>query len=526
LTALGEPQPSIVVFDPACGSGEFLRESLRQLQIRGYPGHIKLMGWDISEAACDMANFVLAWEIRDTQANATVEISRLNSLSIDWPEHVDIVLMNPPFVAWENLNAQQREEVADVLGELSRPRPDLSHAFLWKAASCLRDQGSLGSILPASFLDGQSAQRLRGRLREQMSPRLIARLGSHLLFPSAMIDAAFYVATKKTNPQEPAVAFWADHRLSSNAAGLRTLRKIRQLQGPHSYPVVKEGFSIYLNSELGRSDDSWAPRPYNSWVLLQKLNHLPRVKDLFDVKQGVRTGHNPTFLLNKNEWLDLPKDERRYFRPAVVNKSIQKGSLQDLVYVFYPYSGYEIKSEEMLRNSLHNYYHKHLLPNKKNLQARARVNVERWWELTLHRAWQVDHDPKLVSTYFGDVGSFAWDQTGDFVVVQGFCWLPKQPRAAELFPRKLGFAYLAILNSSLFSQLLSAVSNHVGGGQWNLSKRFVDKIPIPDLTDEAINPALISQLSKIGERFHSGLAVDDDQVEELVYSLFGVDQTS
>ena len=53
---------SITVFDPACGSGEFLRESIRQLRIGKFTGKINLIGWDISQAACDMASFVLAWE--------------------------------------------------------------------------------------------------------------------------------------------------------------------------------------------------------------------------------------------------------------------------------------------------------------------------------------------------------------------------------------------------------------------------------------------------------------------------------
>ncbi len=526
FAALNKGQQAIVIFDPACGSGEFLREALRQLKLNKFGGQIKLIGWDDSEAACDMANFVLAWETRGIRAEVTVQILCTNSLRSDqeWPKDVDLVLMNPPFVSWQDMNSLQREAVTDILGELTTRRPDLSHAFLWKASSCIRAGGVLGSILPASFLDGTSAEKLRDRLSEQMSPKLIARLGSHLLFAGAMIDTAFYVAKKEAGTKEPAVAFWADHRTSSTSAGLRALRKTRYFGGPNTYPLIKDGFSIYLNPTLGRNSNNWVPRPYSSWKLLQSLNHLPKVKDLFDVKQGILTGHNPAFVLKKNEWINLPEDEKQYFRPAVVNKSIQHGFLGDVAYVFYPYDNNEIESEHELRKVLKEYYKEYLLPVKSAFLARQTVKPKRWWELIRHRAWQVDRSPKLVSTYFGDAGSFAWDATGDFVVVQGYCWLPKRAKSSKSFPQKVGLAYLAVLNSSLFSELLSATSNHVGGGQWNLSKRFVNNIAIPDLFSDQLSPTIISELSTIGKRIQAGLAVDDKQQGELLNLLYGIDR--
>src|SRR5690606_36483933 len=42
----------LTIFDPACGSGEFLREALRQLELCGYVGRVRVVGFDISSAAC------------------------------------------------------------------------------------------------------------------------------------------------------------------------------------------------------------------------------------------------------------------------------------------------------------------------------------------------------------------------------------------------------------------------------------------------------------------------------------------
>lgn len=517
FSAFIELPNTITIFDPACGSGEFLREALRQLNLRDYPGKVKLIGWDVSRIACFMASFILACEMRDTSATerVTIEIRNVDSLSADqiWPNNVDVVLMNPPFVSWEDMTASHKQYVRDIMGKLMSRRPDLSHAFVWKSIPCLRDRGVIGTVLPASLLDGESAIALRRQLGEQLAPRLIARLGSQILFPGAMIDAALYIAKKDPAIKEPTIAFWADYHLNSNSLGLRVLRKIRSQPNSAFNTEIGEGYSIYLNPSLGHGGESWAPRPYSSWKLMQGLKHLPKAQNLFDVRQGIRTGLNEAFLIEKERWLALPKRERFYFRPAVVNKSIRHGFLTDITYCFYPYGESGIATEGELEKKVGEFYHEYLLPNKEKLLVRASVHPQRWWGLTRPREWQTKQFAKIVSTYFGDAGSFAWDETGDFVVVQGFAWIPK---GDKVLPVKISLAYLAVLNSPIFSSLLSAVSNNIGGGQWNLSPKFVNNIAIPDLLDVQVDPSVLSQLAEIGKCIREGYPVSDEKQNELL----------
>jgi hypothetical protein len=194
----------------------------------------------------------------------------------------------------------------------------------------------------------------------------------------------------------------------------------------------------------------------------------------------------------------------------------------DSAYVFYPHGKTSIDTEDELEKQVKVYYRDFLLPNRDVLQKRAKINTQRWWALTWHRTWQEEAEPKLVTTYFGDAGSFAWDSTGEFIVVQGYAWLHKPRKAFKALPATVGLAYLAIINSRVFSELLSATSNHVGGGQWNLSKRFVDNIPIPDLLNEEIEPDLISELSGIGKNIQACKAISDERREELVKSVYGL----
>jgi adenine-specific DNA-methyltransferase len=512
---------SITVFDPACGSGEFLRESIRQLRLGTFKGTINLIGWDISQAACDMASFVLSWEQQADVSGVTVEISRADSMgNTPWPTRVDMLLMNPPFVSYEFLSSDQRDSLRQLLGSMATGRYDLSSGFIWKAIKSLGRNGVFGAIIPSSFLEASATAKVRKEMSGQVRLHLIARLGSPLLFSDALVDAAAMVGKIGNGPNRSGTAFWADYRSSSTTAGLRELR--RATAGGTTNPVVMDGFSIYHDT-LGPSDESWAPRSYEARTLLRSLLGLPRVNDLFEIKTGARSGKLKTFQVNKQQWHALPPAERPYFRPAVVNESISFGVLSDFKYIFYPYGNQWIETEEELELNVHTFYKEVLKPSEPDLRKRSsKRDSDRWWEMSEPRTWQFHREPKIVSVSFGDSGSFAYDALGEYVVVQGYCWRPLK-KVAEGRPPSVNIAraYLALLNSNLMSRLLPAVSSQVQGGQWDLSARLLERIPLPNLFAE-MDSLLLSTLANLGAAIERGESIDSKVLSEAAGAAFGV----
>jgi hypothetical protein len=147
----------------------------------------------------------------------------------------------------------------------------------------------------------------------------------------------------------------------------------------------------------------------------------------------------------------------------------------------------------------------------------AKAN-QNWWDLLRHRSWQIEDGSKIVSKYFGKSRSFAFDQTGDFVVVVGSAWLlNKGAVELDVTDVEIYFALLAYLSSSIAEDLLKYVSIQVSGGQWDLSNKYLKSLPIPDLV--RLDPARLNELVQMGMRISEGRIDNWGSADDLVRSI-------
>ncbi len=506
----------ISILDPACGSAEFLREALRQLKINGYEGNVEIFGWDISTIACEMSRFILQYE-NNTEWNGKVKIKIENgdSLCKEWVKgnHFDLILMNPPFRAFENLG-EIKSIVEKELGNLKSGQPDMASVFWKKASEATAIDGALGLIMPHSLISAETYRKLREYIKEDigMDFSLIARLGSAGLFEKAMIIPSVLVGVKKSKSNAHTV-LWTNHQQDAVYTALRKLRIYRNLDIPT--PIINKEFSIYENIFLtNHQTGSWKVNSFQMFQLSEKLKSFNKVEDLFKITRGADAGNNAAFILLKQEWQSLPKREQEYFRPCIMRDSIKNGQLNDGLYLFYPYGNKLILTETELLENLSIYFENKLSKLKTKLKARKGFE-NKWWELSRPRSF---HDkPKLVSAYFGRAGYFAFDKTGAYVVAQSFAWLPKNK---ELEQENYYFAYLALLHAKIINKLLEMVCNVLEGGYFDLSKHYIDKMPLPNLTkaDESI----LTYLIKTGKEIHYGKEIDAETLNQVVSNAYGL----
>jgi len=543
-------RPSIVVLDPACGSGAFLHEVLRALRRADYRGEVELLGKDISAQAVAMARFVLRRASQDWAEGRIKQIDITVGNSLD-PDIValpaaDLVVMNPPFISWAGLSSEQRDEVRDALGTLYVGQPDFSMAFVLRALRSVRESGAIGTLIPASLLVAQTAKKWRHALLDLASLNFLAVIGDYGLFPHALVQVAALVMSKNepANSKPEYLSLWTNETRGVAGEAMRALRRCSNTV--HSGPLTGKGWRVGQDSALQlRAEVDWRPKPKILEPILPAIKDTAgnSVKDLFEVAEGIRTGMREAFFLSADRHEAFSEAEKRYFRPVAENRNISDGRIYSGDYLFYPYSKGlpPIDDENALQKAVPRFYEENLLPNKDSLGKRVAITRRlgkqstRWWDLNWHRPWLVEPRSKIVTAYFGQSGSFSCDLVGNLVIVQGHGWLPStklkrshkslDERVTEKMSPFFLAAYVSLLNSEIFTSLLTEYCPHVAGGQFNLSKRFVDTIPLPNLPAIAADSArgnMVFELEKQGTALITGNATSPARINQISALLYGI----
>lgn len=514
----------IKIFDPACGSSEFLVEALKQLNELDYKGKIEVHGSDISETAINTSKFLLTYEKRTIwKDKLEFELNLVeDSLTENWDNDYDLILMNPPFTSWELLNTKDRREaIREALGtSFIGKKPNQASAFFRKAIDHLNDDGVIGCVIPSSILTLDSYSKLRKDINEFIDIKLLGKLGN-FIFEDALTDVSFFIG-KKPKTRSSSTIIWTRNEKGVAQEALRDLRK-SIYNNQITFDSVD--FSIYQPISFPILMESWKPVSLRENEFLKAIKRfelekkLVTIKEVFNVKQGINSGNNKLFKISKLEYSEIPNDEKKYFKPVVDNGSIENFKLIPNKYVWYPYdqNGIMIKSEEEFEKKAPQFYAK-LIPFKKILSDRARKNEDNWWHLSEHRNWLLKSEPRLVSARFGNSNSFAFDQEGNYIVENGNAWLPKKE-----FSENDYYFYLAIFTSSFFDKLLSIHSKQLSGGKWfDLGRKYSQWIQVPNVnSSEVRNSDGYLILADIGREVFQGnyyaKSISDKILEQYFY---------
>lgn len=491
----------ISILDPSCGSSEFLVEVLKQLRNGGFNGKIIVKGFDSSDSAIRTSKFLLAYEGRKQWNNSIdLDIRKVkDSLIEDWGEN-DIILMNPPFSSWELLKEKEsRDNVLSILKDVvKKERPNQATAFFYKASQSLKRNGIIGCILPTAFLYSEIYSDLRNELYEELSFKILAKLGNYV-FEDALTDVSFLVAVKSKSMISPKL-IW-----TKNEKGIvqETLREFRKMNANNEHSIKNKAYSIYTPQYFPILENSWKIISLDESKFIKELEifksdgRLSAISEIFDIQTGALMGVKNIFKISIEEYYSYNENERRFFRPVLTNFSIRSGKITIKEYVWFPYNkeGIIFKDENDLNHL--SFYNNRLLPNKESLERRKGIIY--WWGLTRPRTWQYSKEPRLFSNRFGNSNSFAFDKNGSCIIQEGNAYLPK-----EDFTYSDYYFYLAIFSSDLFDLLLSIYSKPIMSG-YDLGKIQIKSIPIPkiqkDLQGEG-SPYI--QLSELGKELEKG----------------------
>lgn len=511
----------ISVFDPACGSSEFLLEILKQLSDNKYQGRVFITGWDSSRNAIQTSKFLLNYE-KVTHWNDRLVINLEvvdDSLIKNWDFEYDLILMNPPFLSWELLTKGQREIVSSVFNN-DITKPNEAVAFLQKAIDSMKSGSIIGCIMPTQFFNSSNYGIIRSQMKDSLTTLVAGKLGNYI-FENVLTDVSMYIGYKPTQ-YESTKLIWCKNEAGVAQDALCALRKV---DAGNLRELLTEKFSIYIPSSYPDGGNSWKIVSKQDLILKEKLQRnlsigkLKTINEIFSIKQGIRTGYNKLFIITKEQYDDLTEIEKSFYRKSVDNGTINDARLLIGNYIWYPYdlNGLSIQSEDDL-SKLAPWTYTRLYPHKDRLIARASLsNKQIWWSLSRHREWLLKHNPRIVSTEFGNSHSFSLDMFGEYAIERGLAWIPR-----KVFTEEDYFFYLAFFNSSFFNKLLSIYSRELAGTNvYDLGAKFSNHIPAPCVYDKWLRKTnLYSQLVALGKLImEDGYSYYITKIDSLLFDL-------
>ncbi|WP_346696413.1 N-6 DNA methylase [Barnesiella viscericola] len=477
---------SIKILDPACGSGAFLLESLKILKDRGYMGKIHIIGWDCSPSAISTVTFLLNYEQRKQWGvkKLIYDVKLVeDSLLENWDDDYDLIVMNPPFLAWELIKSNNSKDaiLSALTGVTLKKRPNQAAAFFYQAINSLAPKGVLGAVLPSSILLLDQYAQLRDKILQKCKLRAIARLGN-FIFEDALADVSFIIAKYELDERNPE-AIWCRNRKGIAYDAIKSWRKMKYNQIPN---FSTDDFSIYTTSRFPIINNNWNIIPMRDEQFLyllknwQCIGKLVPLTDIFDIYQGLLTGKKGIFEISISEYKQLPDDEKIYYRPLINSGTINCGKIQIKNYIWFPYNknGVTINSENDLQRLRETW--NHIAPYRAELKTRK--SVKNWWELTRPRTWQFSPKFRLYSMRFGNSSSFGIGEEDNYVIEEGNAFEFKQ---SEKYQKDDFFFYLSLFSSNIFERLLSIYSKRILAG-YDLGKAQIKDIPIIDVKENNI----------------------------------------
>lgn len=518
LKSIDLNKPDLTILDPSCGSSEFLIEILKQLKNKNYLGKVKIKGFDTSDSAIRTSIFLLSYESRKQWSNTVkIEIKKVeDSLTEDWGKN-DIILMNPPFISWELLKSKEnRDTVLDILDDvIKKSRPNQATAFFYKGTQSLFPEGVIGCVLPTSIFYSEIYSELRNKLNEELSFKVLAKLGNYV-FEDALTDVSLFIASNNKSELLPKL-IW-----TKNEKGIvqDALREFRKMNANNEHSINNKNFSIYTPAYFP-TIDSWKINSLNEneflkeLTIFQKAGKLSNISEIFSIKQGALLGVKNIFKISINEFDEISESEQKYFRPVLTNNSIKTGKISISEYVWFPYdnNGPIFLDEDSLYDI--EFYYSNLLPNKSILEKRS--GITQWWLLTRPRNWQFSRRPRLFSTRFGNSNSFAFDKIGNCVIEEGNAFIPKKEFIIDDY-----YFYLACFSSTIFDVLLPIYSKQLAGGKWyDLGRKSIKSIPIPNIHNNNLRESsAYLKLVELGKELEKGNVFVKPVIDDILRSFF------
>jgi len=491
--------PSQKVCDPSCGCGAFLIAAAIFISEKFGKNVIdiieeNLYGVDISDYSVRRVKILLSLlslkNGRDKE-NIKFNLKTADSLVVDWKklfyetnkgEGFDVVIGNPPYVKFQDLNKELREKLYKDWLTLKTGNYNLYFAFFELGVAIIKAGGVLGYITPNNYFTSLSGIQLRGYLE---SNKLIEKIidFNHLKLFEAQTYTCITFLKKK------AVDFFYYERVDDYKI-LNSLNKLRYSK-------------IYFR-EL--SNKKWRLLRDNDQENIRKIEKIgKKLGNLVDIRVGIATCKDSVYFVDgstlKNDYYHKFYKERSYQIEKNITKPIVKisdfKSQDDLDKnsrrIIFPYQKPNGRAKIIKENELKKLYpycYEYLLAAKIELITRDKGGIEypEWYAYARTQGLNFLGE-KLITPTFSSEPRFLLEKNENALFCNGYAiYSIAKPSLFSKLEQPLSLGVLSkILNSRVMDYYIKRTSVSIEGGYPCYQKNFIELLGVPNFTPKELN---------------------------------------
>tara|TARA_R110000868_G_scaffold51440_6_gene163104 strand:+ start:852 stop:3488 length:2637 start_codon:yes stop_codon:yes gene_type:complete len=514
----------LTIFDPACGSGIFLRTILELQSSPFVPGYSPqgvvdifqgICGIDRDANACQATRLSLALLhlICTGKLPDNLQIINADAIAMATSQNLPqttfgAVLANPPFIKLDHLSEEDRSTYKTYLGEHGWGRTDSYLAFVKLSLKSVSESGFACLVLPRTFLVSKNARPFRAEISKSFSVRCIVDMEGNQIFGRVGIYNVLLILQKFDQASAslpPAQVVKARGQIGH---ALDASLHETQISGPY--------FSVFTIPQHVFKEDEWRLLNSEESAITEYLSRFPNLSDFMEVRQGLVTGDDQIFIRDIKE---VPSEERSAYRKFLPDKKILRFELPTKAdrLVFYPFENDRLLTEQEVKKRFPATW-KYLLSKKNKLSFRKPVQKEEfpWWRPTRPRTPSNILIPKIVCPHLMISARYAIDRKGEWLVSRSPYLYAKHENEAQNFLRFVS----AVLNSSIGNWFIGRFAHKYGNGYNRLEVDLLKRMPIPD--PSSIPPAQFNRLMKLVDRAQTrdaGISVEME-IDDIVFEIY------
>jgi adenine-specific DNA-methyltransferase len=285
------------ILEPSCGEGIFLD----LLSSKGYN---------------NISAFELDNELIPNRFKKIIKNESFVSAKTD--EKFDLIIGNPPYIRWKNLEEELKQELATnhLWNKHFNSLCDYSYIFILKSIEHLKENGQLIFITPEYWLNTTHSQTLRNYMLQNGFFEEIYHFNETPIFNNVTVSIIIFkfVKSKNKNPFINLTKYYANRKLTSSI--LKSIEAKENLKDAEYIEITqfKENENWLLTSndvkkEMVYFENKCKVNAVTEQTLFSSKPKYVTIRDICDIGNGLVSGLDKAFQLNVLEvFFDLKID--------------------------------------------------------------------------------------------------------------------------------------------------------------------------------------------------------------------------